>query len=80
MASLVCSYNAKAYKTLPLIREAPVNFEECSDDSLIENLADIFLSYNMEEKYGLMLIHRHFDISANEILVESLLHDLFYNR
>ena len=76
MVLLLGSYNPKTYDVLPLIQEAKANFDTIANESIITSLGNIFIEYNMQDKYGLMLIHRHFPMELNEVLIESFNGDI----
>jgi hypothetical protein len=73
---MVDTYEPKTYEVLPLIQEAKANFDRYVNDSVITSLVNIFIECNMQDKYGLMLIHRHFPMGPNEVLIETFNNDI----
>ena len=55
MVLMVDNYDPKTYEVLPLIHEAKAHFDRSVNDSDITRLGEIFIEYNMQDKYGLML-------------------------
>ncbi len=76
MVLMVGHYDPKTYEVLPLIQEAKDNFDSSANDSVITSLGNIFIEYNMQDKYALMLIHRHFPMESNEVLIEAFNDDI----
>jgi hypothetical protein len=72
MVSLIDSYNPSTYSGLLNIREAKANFESIKAKSFLQQLANIFIDSNLHETYGLTMMHNHFPMSSDEVLVESL--------
>jgi hypothetical protein len=76
MVLMLCTYDPKTYEVLPLIQEAKANFDKSVNDSVITSLGNIFIECNMQDVYGLMLIHRHFPMEPNEVLIEAFNDDI----
>jgi hypothetical protein len=76
MVLMVGAFDHKTYEVLPLIQEAKAHFDNSVDDSVIKSLGNIFIEYNMQDKYALMLVHRHFPMEPNEVLIESFNDDI----
>jgi hypothetical protein len=76
MVSLNCTYTSSTYDGLLDIRESKLNFESINAKSFLPQLGNIFIKHNLEESYGLTLMHNHFPISSDEVLVESLNDDI----
>jgi len=65
------SYDPETYQRLPSISDAVVKFDSIDGDSLISTTVQaLFLSHKMDRTFGLILLHRHFDLDENERLVE----------
>ncbi len=43
-----------------------------SDNSCILELKKVLKKYKKEDKFGLLLLHKHFDIEEDEIMLESI--------
>lgn len=76
MVLMVDSYDPKTYDLLPLIQDAKANFDRVVNDPVITSLGKIFIEYKMQDKYGLMLVHRHFPMESNEVLIEAFNDDI----
>lgn len=64
-------YAPSTYNDLPTLSNAGMAFEEKNGEDLITNqFRALFLQYNMERIFGLILLHRHFELSEEERLVE----------
>lgn len=42
-----------------------------SDDALFRELAEVLLKHNALDRFGITLLHKHFDIAPNEALLET---------
>ncbi len=76
MVQIVGSYSSEIFDVLPFIQEAKSNFDRYVSDSVITSLGNCFIDYNMQDMYALMLIHRHFLMESNEVLIESFNDDI----
>lgn len=66
----VSSYNPKTFTSLPALVEAKTALDKNDGISSIRALGSIFRKYNLQHKFGLILLHRHFDQENNELTVE----------
>lgn len=57
-------------KTLPDITEAKALSPQ--DGALVRDIVDVLRKHNALDRFGLTLLHQHFQISDNEVLVESV--------
>ncbi|KAL2071340.1 hypothetical protein VTL71DRAFT_12575 [Oculimacula yallundae] len=65
------SYDPETYQRLPSISDAVANFDRIDGDSLIATtVRELFLSHKMDRTFGLILLHRHFDLDETERLVD----------
>lgn len=65
------SYDHNEYQTLPSISDAVAKFDAINGDNLVSTaFRELFLNYKMDRIFGLILLHRHFDLEQNERLVE----------
>ncbi|KAI9769972.1 MAG: hypothetical protein M1840_003683 [Geoglossum simile] len=59
-----------AFNKLPSISDAVAKFDAIDGDSLVStSFRELFLRYNMDRTFGLILLHRHFELDQNERLV-----------
>jgi len=70
--ALVLSYTPESYKTLPTLKTAHKNFKEKSARDVLDGeILRLFDDYpDARQKFGLQLLHRHFSMTKDEILVE----------
>lgn len=74
--SVLCERpDAEFFHTIPDIRDAVENFAANEVLSKLESFGRLFAKHEAAKDFGLALIHRHFDISKEEILVETLNQD-----
>ena len=59
---------ALAYANLKDITE--INPLNSSDASCVSEIRDVLKKYNMLDRFGLCLLHKHFDLLEGEMLVE----------
>lgn len=66
------SYTPESYNTLPTLKAAHNIFAEKSAREILDGeILDLFEQYpDARQKFGLQLLHRHFPMNRNEILVE----------
>lgn len=61
----------EAYNSLPSLREAGAKFQEAhAETQVLGAIRRLFIDYDVHEKYGLALLHKHFPIDVTERLVE----------
>jgi hypothetical protein len=59
-----------SYNNLPSICDASSSFRRVGGRKILYDLQDVFVKHNMCEKYGVILLHRHFKLDENEIIIE----------
>ncbi|KAI8266280.1 hypothetical protein K4K56_004830 [Colletotrichum sp. SAR 10_98] len=71
MALTLLPYSPKYYDTLPGVVEAGRNAEPSGAiEALTSDIGQVFIKYGMENTFGIILLHNHFEISASEMLVQ----------
>jgi len=65
------NYDSKFYQTIPDLYPAITSFSNKNGKELITKFGNIFVKHHMYNKYSLIVVHRHFDLNPNEILVET---------
>jgi hypothetical protein len=60
------------FSSLPHICTANKLFSVKKAQNLISQLGQIFVEHDVHHEFGLGLVHRHFGMADNEILVETL--------
>lgn len=69
-SAIACKpYSAEAYNSLLLIHEAAIAFHMRGGTNLLTEINNIFIRYKVQSFLGLSLVHRHFDIQADQIVV-----------
>jgi hypothetical protein len=63
-------YNPSVYNNLPLLAQAGQLFEAKQGNDVVKRLGAVFQKHGTERVFGLVLNHRHFDMSQSERLVE----------
>ena len=43
-----------------------------NDQPMVSEIFEVLKKYNAEKRFGLSLLHKHFDINEDEVLVESV--------
>ncbi|KAM0742558.1 hypothetical protein ACQRIT_002735 [Beauveria bassiana] len=65
-------YQPSVYDSLPSLVVAATSLKERNPESLLKNqIADLFLKHQVYQELAICLIHRHFDLSPSEKLVEN---------
>lgn len=75
MSVLLQQPNMEIFSTVPELEEVLQQFEDKRVASLIEAFGHIFVKHDMWQYFGLSIVHRHFTMSSNEVLVESIKDD-----
>lgn len=71
--SVLCERpDSEFFCTIPDLHEAVHSFAENEVSSKIALLGSIFVKHGVTREFGLAMVHRHFGISKNEVLVETL--------
>jgi len=69
--AMTSSYDPAIYDSLPSLAQAGRRFDEKDGENLVDDtFRNLFLQHRMESTFGLVLLHRHFDLSPKEQLVE----------
>lgn len=72
MPVLLETPNFEFFSQVPHLHEAVDAFERVDAEEKIVELGKIFVKYNCFNDFGLTIVHRHFDMDKQEILVESI--------
>lgn len=65
------SYDPDSFNALPELASAGARFKAVGAEALVgSDFRDLFIEHKMDRTYGLILLHRHFDLSNDERLVE----------
>lgn len=67
----IVSPRVNSYNTLLPIAAANRALAELGEEKIVGNLLSVIQRFGMEEKLGIRLLHKHNDISADEIMHES---------
>ncbi|KAH8745787.1 hypothetical protein F5883DRAFT_263645 [Diaporthe sp. PMI_573] len=70
MATTVASYSHDHFHSLPTIKAAHGHFVNVNGQNHVERFKDFFVDNGMDRRFGLAMIHRHFDLEPTEKLVE----------
>lgn len=71
--SILCERpDSEFFLTIPDLHDAVHNFTDNEVQSKLELFGSIFVKHGVAKDFGLAMVHRHFDISKNELLVETL--------
>jgi hypothetical protein len=68
--ALVIPYSSEIFNGLPSLEEASTAFEKCNGNAAVLSLLDLIEQHRMSNKFGVVLLHRHFDLQRNEALVD----------
>ncbi len=63
-------YTAQVYDRLNLFRSAKLLLKK-HQHQLVE-LGDVIVHHNLHERYGIALLHKHFDLMGGEMLVRRI--------
>ncbi|KAJ6648362.1 hypothetical protein Bhyg_03590, partial [Pseudolycoriella hygida] len=71
--SILCERpDAEFFPTIPDLHDAVHSFAANEVTSKLALLGDLFARHGVTQNFGLSMVHRHFDISKEEVLVETL--------
>ncbi|GAO19842.1 uncharacterized protein UV8b_04509 [Ustilaginoidea virens] len=70
MAAAIASYSHDHFHSLPSVKEAHERFVNIKGQGHVEWFKKFFVASNMDRRFGLAMIHRHFDLEHHEKLVE----------
>src|SRR5262245_28754326 len=63
-------YDALAFTSLNLFRTAKARLAQSR--FVIRQLGDVFVKHNLHQRFGLSLLHKHFELFPDELLVRTL--------
>ena len=69
MATAVLAYNVQQYNSLPNIEDAGINLTSADIALLTTTIGQVFVKHGVQELFGITLLHNHFPLNADEILV-----------
>ncbi|CEJ81040.1 hypothetical protein VHEMI01192 [[Torrubiella] hemipterigena] len=72
MAEVLAPYSHEHFQSLPTVKDAHDSFILLDGQNHVEWFKDFFVKYGMERRFGLAMMHRHFDLAPGERLVEYL--------
>lgn len=70
MGALFVPYHASIFRTLPNLKDSRGAFLERSGEDAVKKLLELTEKHDLTSQYGIGLLHRHFDIGSDKILVE----------
>ena len=69
MATAVLSYNAQNYNSLPSIANAGTDLKPADIALLTSTIGQVFVKHEVQNLFGIILLHNHFSLDADEMLV-----------
>lgn len=69
MATEILFYSSTCFNSLPTIEDAYMDLSNRDQDRLFSDIGKIFVEHKVEGLFGLSLLHNHFLLEENEILV-----------
>ncbi|OAQ98534.1 hypothetical protein LLEC1_02773 [Akanthomyces lecanii] len=72
MTEILAPYSHEHFHSLPTVKDAHDAFKVLDGQSHVEWFKNFFVEHGMERKFGLAMMHRHFDMDPSEKLVEYL--------
>lgn len=69
------NYSSSVYQNLPTFREAQKQLE--LHRNKIDVMGDVICQHDMHQEIGITLLHKHFDLECNEILVRKFQNNSF---
>lgn len=71
--SVLCERpDSEFFSTIPDLHDAVRSFTDNEVNSKLVLFGSLFVKHGVTEQFGLTIVHRHFDITENEVLVETL--------
>ncbi|PGG95971.1 hypothetical protein AJ79_09791 [Helicocarpus griseus UAMH5409] len=68
---LIGEYKPEHFHGLPTLETAREKFKALNGDALVKDVfRPFFLQHGMDERFGLAILHRHFDLTIEERLVD----------
>jgi hypothetical protein len=65
-------YTTEVYHSLESLHRASELFKDSNAEELLDTkISALFLKYQLQDKFGVALLHRHFDMDSEEKLVEN---------
>lgn len=71
---MMTAYESRVFDEMSLVDDAHIRFQNKEAEKVIARLAEIICKHGLQEAVGVSMTHRHFDIRADERLVETF-HD-----
>lgn len=69
MATAVLSYSVEHYNSLPSIADAGISLQPADISLLTTMIGQVFVKHEVQNLFGIILLHNHFSLDENEILV-----------
>jgi hypothetical protein len=69
MATAVLPYSAQHYNSLPNIADAGSSLKPADIALLTTTIGQVFVKHKVQKLFGIILLHNHFSLDENEILV-----------
>lgn len=69
MATAVLSYDAQNYDSLPSIADAGTDLKPADIALLTSTIGQVFVKHEVQNLFGIILLHSHFSLDADEMLV-----------
>lgn len=67
--ALILPPSADHFNTLPDITESNKAFQDNCTQNILSDICAVFLKHRVQNIYGLVLVHQHFDLESDEKLV-----------
>ncbi|OXA40180.1 uncharacterized protein LOC110860782 isoform X2 [Folsomia candida] len=72
MSILVEPLNMDFFLQVPQFEDALETFQRLDADKQINLVGELFVKHGCYKEFGLTIVHRHFDMARDEVLVESM--------
>lgn len=59
---IIVPYSSDTFISLPSLRDARELFKDRHGEDAVQRLLDLVEQQGMEQKFGVILLHRHFDL------------------
>lgn len=69
MATAILPYSIHHYNSLPNITDAGTSLKPADVAHLTTTIGKVFIKHNVQKLFGIILLHNHFSLDENEILV-----------
>ncbi|KAL2694906.1 hypothetical protein Neosp_001495 [[Neocosmospora] mangrovei] len=67
----ISPYSSEAFQLLPGLEDSNHAFQSSGGQPLLQShFRDLFVRYNVTDQFGVALVHRHFNLGDDEILVD----------